>query len=174
MNAYHNKIPPRNRSRDPLERRMDRWVETGRQFVDGVSGNRPGQRRSGKPISSGLDSVGRWVGDKIDWFLEEEDEWMEPWQLENHHKQMNSPSKKRPLEAISLRGTKSISPSRDPKNKENQEDVWPEDAAFQVNRWTRSSTSDLRETTGSADNSPESSKSSTRPLPRSSRRRGKF
>ena len=32
------------RSRDPLERRMDQWFETGRQFVDGVAGNRPGKR----------------------------------------------------------------------------------------------------------------------------------
>ena len=31
--------------RDSIERRMDKWVQTGRQLVDGVAGNRPGQRR---------------------------------------------------------------------------------------------------------------------------------
>ena len=58
------------------ERRRDVWLETGRQIVDGVSGRRPGQRRS----SLDLESVGRWVGDKVDWLLEEDDDWREPWQ----------------------------------------------------------------------------------------------
>ena len=31
--------------RSPLDRRVDKWLETGRQFVDGVSGTRPGMRR---------------------------------------------------------------------------------------------------------------------------------
>ena len=44
------------------ERRRDVWLETGRQIVDGVSGRRPGQRRS----SLDLESVGRWVGDKVE------------------------------------------------------------------------------------------------------------
>ena len=51
---------------DRRDRRLDTWIETGRQFVDGVSGRRPGQRRS----SFDLDSVGRWVGDKVEWLLE--------------------------------------------------------------------------------------------------------
>ena len=29
-----------------MERRLDTWLETGRQLVDGVSGRRPGQRRT--------------------------------------------------------------------------------------------------------------------------------
>ena len=41
---------------DRRDRRLDTWIETGRQFVDGVSGRRPGQRRNGFD----LDSVGRW------------------------------------------------------------------------------------------------------------------
>ena len=61
---------------DRRDRRLDTWIETGRQFVDGVSGRRPGQRRS----SFDLDSVGRWVGDKVEWLLEEDDAWREPWQ----------------------------------------------------------------------------------------------
>ena len=38
------------RSRDPRDRRLDQWLETGRQLVDGVAGRRPGQRRPG-PVS---------------------------------------------------------------------------------------------------------------------------
>ena len=45
-NKYRNQIG--QRPKDPLERRMDQWFETGRQFVDGVSGTRPGQRKAGK------------------------------------------------------------------------------------------------------------------------------
>ena len=64
----------RYRSRDPLDQRIDQWVETGRQFVDGVSGRRPGQRRG--PMA--LDSVGRWVGEKVEWLLEDDDDWRSP------------------------------------------------------------------------------------------------
>ena len=81
---------------DRRDRRLDTWIETGRQFVDGVSGRRPGQRRS----SFDLDSVGRWVGDKVEWLLEEDDAWREPWQDTDRPLR----SGKRPLEAISRRG----------------------------------------------------------------------
>ncbi|MFL0781897.1 MAG: RNA helicase, partial [Prochlorococcus sp.] len=72
----------RQRSRDPLDRRFDQWIETGRQLVDGVSGARPGQRgasRAEGPAIPSLDGVGRWVGDKIDWLMDEEEDWREPW-----------------------------------------------------------------------------------------------
>ena len=70
---------PRSQSDDPLDRRLDQWLETGRQLVDGVSGARPGRRsgagaRSGRSASASLDAVGRWMGDKIDWLLDEEDD----------------------------------------------------------------------------------------------------
>ena len=78
------------------ERRRDVWLETGRQIVDGVSGRRPGQRRS----SLDLESVGRWVGDKVEWLLEEEDDWREPWQEPAVRSGRRG---KRPLEAISRR-----------------------------------------------------------------------
>ena len=78
------------------ERRRDVWLETGRQIVDGVSGRRPGQRRS----SLDLESVGRWVGDKVDWLLEEDDDWREPWQESTPR---SGRRRKRPLEAISRR-----------------------------------------------------------------------
>jgi hypothetical protein len=83
------------RSRDPRDRRLDQWLETGRQLVDGVAGRRPGQRR---PVLD-LDSVGRWVGDKVEWLLEEDDDWREPWQRVAEPKAR----RKQPLQAISRR-----------------------------------------------------------------------
>jgi hypothetical protein len=66
------------RSPDPLDRRLDRWLDTGRQLVDGVSGARPGRRSIDRlDGASRLDAVGRWVGDRIDWLLDEEDDWRE-------------------------------------------------------------------------------------------------
>ena len=89
----------RNPSRDSLERRFDQWIETGRQFVEGVSGTRPGQRSPVKLdrwTDSSLEKAGRWVGNKIDWLLEEDDDWQESF-IED------SVSQKKPLEAISRR-----------------------------------------------------------------------
>ena len=92
----------RPRSRESFDRRVDQWLETGRQFVDGVSGPRPGMRKlnSTSFTGSSLQKVGRWVGDKLDWFLEEEDGWLEPWQTNDQETYVTS---KRPLEAVSLR-----------------------------------------------------------------------
>ncbi|MBM5828066.1 MAG: hypothetical protein FJ050_08465, partial [Cyanobacteria bacterium M_surface_7_m2_040] len=71
-----------------LEQRLDRWVEAGRQFVDGVSGARPGSRSparsSSRRPSARLNpaELGRWVETKLDWLLEDDasDDWREPWQ----------------------------------------------------------------------------------------------
>ena len=129
----HQKRP---RSGDLLENKMDQWLETGRQLVDGVSGNRPGRRRTGRTIGDGIDNVGRWVGDKIDWFLEEEDDWMEPElrQLNEQNSPKNYSSKKRPLQAISLRGTQSIGPSVNTNDPAYQSQDWPDESSFRVNR----------------------------------------
>jgi hypothetical protein len=69
------------RGADSLEGGLDRLVSAGRQLVDGVSGARPGSRG---PAGSRprLADLGRWVEDKLDWILEEEDDWREPWQEE--------------------------------------------------------------------------------------------
>ena len=144
---------------DRRDRRLDTWIETGRQFVDGVSGRRPGQRRS----SFDLDSVGRWVGDKVEWLLEEDDAWREPWQDTDRPLR----SAKRPLEAISRRGRQvSSAPSvpamtsPDP----GSVDDWPEDDSFRVDRWQRSRST----ATPAVDPQPPAPR---RSLPRSSRRR---
>ena len=138
---------------------MDQWLETGRQLVDGVAGRRPGQRRG----SLDLDSVGRWVGEKVEWLLEEEDDWREPWQEPDASSASISRTGKRPLEAISRR---SVRPPSAPPEQSSEIDgpspsdsssdqTWPDDDSFRVEHWKR----DVR------------SASPRRALPRSSRRR---
>jgi hypothetical protein len=76
------------RGADPLEQRLDRWVSAGRQLVDGVAGARPGSRPGGRGANrraAGLPrpgGLGRWVEDRLDWLLEDDDDWREPWQGE--------------------------------------------------------------------------------------------
>ena len=159
------------------ERRRDVWLETGRQIVDGVSGRRPGQRRS----SLDLESVGRWVGDKVEWLLEEEDDWREPWQEPAARSGRRG---KRPLEAISRRQPRPSveSPAfeqagfRQPQAEQpsiamaastevDSAEEWPEDDSFRVDRWQRSR-SNQSDAAPQVDPSPV-----RRALPRSSRRR---
>ncbi len=74
------------RDAEPIEQRLDRWMSAGRQLVDGVAGGRPGSRpptRGGDgrgPGRGGFDGLGRWVEERLDWFLEDGDDWREPWQ----------------------------------------------------------------------------------------------
>ena len=83
---------PRPESREPrfdqrLDQRLDQWLATGRQLVDGVAGARPGSRASGRPQPGGRagglprpGGLGRWVEDKLDWLLEDDEGWREPWE----------------------------------------------------------------------------------------------
>jgi hypothetical protein len=82
-------MPPRDRpwGDDPLEQRLDRWVDRGRQLVEGVSGARPGSRQASAPIEnrpggrvSGIEGLGRWMGNRFDWLLDDGEDWREPWQ----------------------------------------------------------------------------------------------
>lgn len=73
--------------RKGLEERLEGWVNRGRDLVDGVSGTRPGTRppgrqgdRPGPGGRSGLDGLGRWVEGRLDWLLDDRDDWREPWQ----------------------------------------------------------------------------------------------
>ena len=144
---------------DRRDRRLDTWIEAGRQFVDGGSGRRPGQRRS----SFDLDSVGRWVGDKVEWLLEEDDAWREPSQDTDRPRR----SGKRPLEPIPRRGRQVSSaplvPARTSPNPVSVDD-WPADDSFRVDRWQRSRST----ATPAVDPQPSAPR---RSLPRSSRRR---
>ena len=133
-----------------MERRLDTWLETGRQLVDGVSGRRPGQRRT----SLDLDSMGRWVGEKVEWLLDDDDDWREPWQ-DQELPDASRQGGKRPLQAVSRRRP----PATD--------DSWPEDDSFRVQRWQRNAELD-----GQLDEPVQQPmRSPRRSLPRSSRRR---
>jgi len=156
------------RSRDPRDRRLDQWLETGRQLVDGVAGRRPGQRRPGLD----LDSVGRWVGDKVEWLLEEDDDWREPWQDSAEPKAR----RKQPLQAISRRSRQRSMPTaafQPPPTAASSvaetsgSDEWPDDDLFQVQRWQRDPTQ-RSSPQGEPQDQPPSAR---RGLPRSSRRR---
>ena len=161
--------PRPQRSPDPFDRRLDRWLDTGRQLVDGVSGARPGRRGVDRlDGASRLDAMGRWVGDRIDWLLDEEDDWREPPEPSSRWDSPRSPSRptvsasssrmerpvsagrKRPLEALSRRQPvlpppsavepASPAPSVQPDPVVSEaDDAWPDDDNFRVDRWKRSS-----------------------------------
>jgi hypothetical protein len=84
--ALGRRPAPRRGGPDRLEQGLDRLMSAGRQLVDGVSGARPGSRppARGEGRSAGslprLEGLGRWVENKLDWILEDEDDWREPWQ----------------------------------------------------------------------------------------------
>jgi hypothetical protein len=133
------------RSQDSGDRRLDQWLETGRQLVDGVAGTRPGRRSAGggRP-SMDLEKVGRWVGDKIDWLMDEEEDWRDPVEPPLRTESPAASSRKRPLDAS-----------------------WPDDESFRVERWSRSAAPPAITPAPQ----PRGPGPSRRPLPRSSRRR---
>ena len=131
----------RSRNRDSLERRMDQWFEAGRQVVDGVAGNRPGKRSKknfGGYSNSNFDDVSRWVGQKLDWFLEDEEDWQETW--ESNSKPGDSSyltNQKQPLKAISLREANQDIMKSAPKQILSSQENWVEESSLRVNRWSR-------------------------------------
>ena len=159
------------RSHDVGDRRFDQWLETGRQLVDGVAGTRPGRRPAGgQRPSVDFESVGRWVGDKIDWLMDEEEDWrdpVEPPQRADATATARS-SRKRPLDAISRRQL--VAPVPEPESIYGGDDnSWPDDESFRVERWTRSA--GPPSTTAAPQPVSRGPGPSRRPLPRSSRRR---
>ena len=135
-----------------LDKKVDQIFEAGRQFVDGVSGTRPGSRRRGRSnrlSRANVKDMGRWVNDKLDSFFDDEDfeDWYEEDENNNQFKYFSrdivSESKKenfnnkRPLEARSLRGL------YDPVSNKSARllypvDDWPEETDFKVNKWQMS------------------------------------
>ena len=141
MSSYRNRNQSRQRSRNSLDRKMDKWIQTGKQVVDGVAGNRPGQKRSGwqnKKIGSNLETVGRWMEEKIDWFFEDDEDWLDHEDSDDPTLQDSIINTKRPLGAISLRAPKALPPRIDSTRKnQNEMDEWPDDQSFKLNRWER-------------------------------------
>ena len=162
------------RNQDGGERRLDQWIETGRQLVDGVAGTRPGRRSAGGSRSPmDLETVGRWVGDKIDWLMDEEEDWRDPVEPPQRAVSPTPASRKRPLDAISRR--RALAPGPEPESSFQEDDNhWPDDESFRVERWSRSASSpsaaSSRESAAGL-SQPGSRGASRRPLPRSSRRR---
>lgn len=154
----------------PLDRRLDQLIETGRQVVDGVAGTRPGMRRnkSLRLSTTSFAKVGRWVSDRLDWFLEDEDDWLEPWQLDS---KLSYSGKKKPLDAISRRVAKPSSASENDRLENSNEDSWPEESSFRVDRWKRGQLNENSDSGKLPNRRRQSSRSDRRPLPRSSRRR---
>lgn len=154
------------RGGDPLEQRFDRLVSAGRQLVDGVSGARPGSRSAARSALRGdgrrprFDGLGRWVENKLDWILEDDDDWREPWQETRSEPRPESrsqpsspvPSRRRPLDAISRRSTaarptatppaaSAPAASRPAPTSSADASAWPDDEMFTVPRWQRQASS---------------------------------
>ena len=166
-----------------LDRKVDQFLEAGRQFVDGVSGTRPGSRRGGKfrrLSRANVKDVGRWLSEKVDSVFEDED--FEDWDDENgnsyefksFHRDIDSESQKenfmnkRPLKARSLREFKDTSSNKSERLLYPVDD-WPEENDFKVNKWQRS-TNETQEINPERDNeiirTPK-----TKSFPKSRRRR---
>ena len=145
-----------------LEQRLDQWVSAGRQLVDGVSGARPGSR-GGARSGLRLDHLGRWVEDKLDWLLEDDEGWRESWEQPAAAAAPRR-SQRQPLEALSRR--------RAPSSAAGGAEAWPDDKSFSVSRWKRSASA-----SAPAPEAPvrelraEPPAQRGRALPRSSRRR---
>jgi len=189
---YDNTPPPRERLRrgpDPLEQGFDRLVSAGRQLVDGVSGARPGSRtaprgaqRGGEDRRPGLDRLGRWVEDKLDWILDEDEDWREPWQepaprqsVPREPVQRAEPAGRRPLEAISRRGRAGDAGAAQNGGaaQASGADDWPDDASFSIPRWQRQPAAPQPAALQpqSVDAPDPQPSGAGRPLPRSTRRR---
>jgi len=175
MSTYRNRNQSRQRSREPLDRRMDKWIQTGKQVVDGVSGNRPGQKKGRfqqKMTSPDFEKVGRWMEEKIDWFFEEDEDWLDNEGLDDSPLEEDIVNTKRPLGAISLRAPKALPPRIEEKrNNLGEIDEWPDDQSFKVNRWERKNNV-IKENEKELNNSFQDERSpKKRNIPRSSRRK---
>ena len=174
-----------NFDRKIVDKQVDKIFETGRQFVDGVSGARPGKRRNSDfqgITSRSVKKVGRWVSKKVDSFLDEDnDDWYEDnfyddnsdiktFTRESNSYESSKTYSKRPLEAISLRQPKNIQTTEQkklPYVKESKEEDWPDEMDFKVDRWQRAS----GENNTVRDRLNQRGQSKSRNLPRSRRRR---
>ena len=173
--------------RNIVDKQVDRIFETGRQFVDGVSGARPGKRRNSdfqEITSKSAKKLGRWVSEKVDLFFDEDnDDWYDDDNFDDDNSeiktftrelntiQSSKPLSKRPLEAISLRQPRNFQTTDQkklPYGKEVNNEDWPDEIDFKVERWQRSSE---KESDIIRDQNIQRGGSKSRNLPRSRRRR---
>jgi hypothetical protein len=184
--------PRGERGTGSFEQRLDRWVSAGRQLVDGVAGARPGSRAAARP-----GGLGRWLEERVDWLLEDGDDWREPWQeapppatpapplrpapLSQRSGPLSSPPRRRSLEAISRRASRpapseQASPGPAPLTGEEPSPPasagdWPEDSSFTLPRWQRPAPSSPSFDDRAAQAPAPPPARAGRPLPRSTRRR---
>ena len=175
--------------RNIVDKQVDRIFETGRQFVDGVSGAKPGKRRNSdlqEITRKNVKKVGKWVSEKVDLFFDEENGvWNDEDNFDEDQREIKSFTResspfqssqnytKRPLEALSLRQPKKVKTTEQkklPYARERNDEDWPDEFDFKVDRWQRSSDKET-------DIIKEKEKkyrlvSKVRNLPRSRRRRG--
>ena len=175
MSSYKKRNQSRQRSRDPFDRRMDKWLETGKQVVDGVAGNRPGQRRGrgyDKTTAPNFEKVGRWMEEKIDWFFEDDEDSWDNEDLDDDLPQEHIINTKRPLSAISLRVPKALPPRIvQQRNDLNEINEWPDDQSFKVNKWERKDNS-IKKNEKDLNVSVQDERSTrSRNIPKSSRRK---
>ena len=176
MSSYKNRNQIRQRSGAPFDRKMDRWIKTGRQVVDGVAGNRPGQRRGvwkDKEASVNLEKVGRWMEEKIDWFFEDDDDWLDNEDLDDESLKESINNTKRPLSAISLRAPKALPSKIEPRRINSDElDEWPDEQSFKLNKWERKDNLIKQNASDSNDSClDERTPQRRKNIPRSSRRK---
>ena len=169
-------------NRNIVDKQVDKIFETGRQFVDGVSGARPGKRRNSDfqgITSKSVKKVGRWVSEKMDLLFDEENDDdfydessdIKTFTRESYSCESSKPYSKKPLEAISLRQPKNLQTTEQkklPYGNESKDEDWPGEMDFKVERWQRDSE---KENNISKDKSNQQGKSKSRNLPRSRRRR---
>ncbi len=154
---------------------MDKWIQTGKQVVDGVAGNRPGQRRGGlqdKTSGPNFERVGRWMEEKIDWFFEDEDDWLDNEDENDDTFQERTINTKRPLGAISLRAPKAL-PSRIDEKRNNLDEMneWPDEQSFKLDKWERKDNLTKQNEHDSNKSLEDGRSSRRRNIPRSNRRK---
>jgi hypothetical protein len=179
--------------RRALDDRLGTWVSRGRELVDGVSGARPGSRapnrgaERGPGERAGLEGLGRWVEGRLDWLLDDREDWREPWQEGDRPPSRRwedtppPPGRSRaPLEAISRRGGGAPAPQPPPlaapiatpiaevPGGNGSEEDWPDPETFNVARWRREAPAPRQAATPLTD---PPAPPPGRPLPRSTRRR---
>ena len=140
---------------------LDRLVSAGRQLVDGVSGARPGSRSGNRGEGRRPTGLGRWVENKLDWILEDEDDWREPWQ-EARPEPSSQARPRRRLDAISRR---SAAPPQAQPSQAREPEEWPDDDSFALPHWQRQPLS------ASQSQTQTQPQPQGRAMPRSSRRR---
>ena len=179
-----------NFDKNIVDKQVDKIFETGRQFVDGVSGARPGKRRNSdfQTISTkSVKKVGRWVSEKVDLFFDDEnDDWYDEenfyddkskiknFTRESRSIQTSQQYSKRPLEALSLRQPSNLiinEQKKLPYSKEDTHQDWSDDFDLKVDRWQRSAPKDNDIIRDQDIDIQRNGLSKARNLPRSRRRR---